>query len=66
MKKITYFQYTMAQNILYNCRRGEREHCEEIMNQSKNKNQQGNSKFCIFMSDDKAFFRSLTPFSFIQ
>ena len=43
-----------------------KEHSKEILDQSKTKNQFENSKLCISMSDVKMFFRSPTPFSFVD
>jgi hypothetical protein len=53
----------MAQNIFEDSRRENREHGEEMLNQSKEENQWGKLKTPISMSDVKALFRSPTLFS---
>lgn len=48
----------MAQNIYYYSKREEMEHIEVTLDQNKNENQQGNSKFRISMSDVKNTFQT--------
>lgn len=49
----------MTQNMHYYSKSEKREHSEEILDQSKTKNQLGN-----YISDVKMFFKSSTPSSF--
>ena len=56
----------MAQDIDYSFKRKEREHSEEILDQSKMKTSWANFNFCISMCDVKMFFSSPTPFSFVN
>ena len=58
----SYFQHTIAQNIYYHSQIRKVSHWI----QARPKTRRTNSKFCISMFDVKPFFRSQTPFNFID
>lgn len=63
-KQVIYFQNTMAQNTYYHSEREEREYSEEILNQSKTENQQGELQILHLMCEVQEIFRSLAAVSF--
>ena len=56
----------MAPDINYQSKMKEREHIKEILDQSKTQNQLGKLQTLQLHSDVKVFFRSPTPFAFVD